>query len=242
MGHLGLGKSKYTYNEVCLPQKASIAALLFSVSHGWEPLQVNSFSVYASSQASHSVSSLTRRGVTNAGRCWPTASRDTSCVHSQYAVLRSAAWMWPVLDGSGWTVADTLSRSCFSLRLCFYSSAPAAEGWQEEQKTHTKGRTPSLCAPLLYSASDDSPPPTPIPLPKPNFLLITFLQPRTRALQKRYRGDPPGRLQGGPRLINWQPFDIVQSMRPPALQARATIVCFGPTALSSTLHTRHWAI
>lgn len=37
--------------------------------------------------------------------------------------------------------------------------------------------------------------------------------------KERRSADPPGSLQGGLRLINWQPFDIAGSVWPPALLA-----------------------
>lgn len=63
-----------------------------------------------------------------------------------------------------------------------------------------------------------------------------FLWRHTRTLKVRRSSDPPGSLQGGPRLINWQPFDIVQSVWPPALQAGLPL-CVLATLLSPQLFT-----
>lgn len=251
MGHLGLGKSEYTDNEVCLPQEAK-TALQLSCSLSVMNENHCRWTAFPCMQAVRRlILSAVSRG--EEWRMLDAVGRQragtpvVSILSMQcWAVLHECGRFWMVRAEqllTRWVAAVSLLGCAFTAR----HQQPKG-GRKNRRRTQKAGiggertRKESLCAPLLYSASDDSSPPTPIPPPKPNFLLITFLQPRTRALQKRYRADPPGRLQGGPRLINWQPFDIVQSMRPPALQARVTIVCFGPTALSSTLHTRHWAI
>lgn len=63
--------------------------------------------------------------------------------------------------------------------------------------------------------------------PPLNFPLITFYS-GTLTPKERHRSDPPGSLQGGPRLINWQPFDIVQSVWPPALRAGLPLCVLAP--------------
>lgn len=47
-------------------------------------------------------------------------------------------------------------------------------------------------------------------------------------MKERRSSDPPGSLRGGPRLINWQPFDIVQSVWPPALWAGLPLYVLAP--------------
>lgn len=70
----------------------------------------------------------------------------------------------------------------------------------------------------------------------PQFTAYHFLRQYTGTLKERRSPDPPGSLRGGPRLINWQPFDIVQSVWPPALWAGLPLCVLAPL-LSPQLFT-----
>lgn len=76
----------------------------------------------------------------------------------------------------------------------------------------TKGLYQSLRAPVQFFIFV---PHTEIPAYRSFFFFLLDII----ALLKRSNSDPPDSLAGGPRLINRQPFDIVESMWPPALQA-----------------------
>lgn len=74
------------------------------------------------------------------------------------------------------------------------------------------------------------------PPPIPNFPPITLYGATVANWKKDLTpSDPPGSLQGGPCLINWQRV-ATRSL------AWVTIVCFGHTALPSTPHTHYLTI
>lgn len=179
-----------------------------------------------------SLSGLTRREVAEDKHRCLTARWDAACVYSHCAELRGAvwrSWMQLVWDSSGWTVADMLRRSRLSeATLLQLDTSKGRVAGRRRMDKRLDSFPPcshlTLCIVRWFIFS---------PLQFPAY---HFLWRHTHTLKERRSSDPPGSLQGGPRLINWQPFDIVQSVWPPALQAGLPL-CVLATLLSPQLFT-----